>query len=112
MLLRCMRGAALIALSVLFTGEAGAAPEEHPGARLVRENNCIACHGMDAISGGIVPDLRRTTSEVHATFADIVIGGLRAPLGMPSFDDRLDADDVRQIQAYVLQRARESVGSN
>jgi PQQ-dependent dehydrogenase (methanol/ethanol family) len=74
--------------------------------------NCIACHGADVVSGGIVPDLRRTTAEVHATFEDIVLRGARATLGMPPFDDRLDADEVRQVQAFVLSRARESVGEN
>lgn len=75
-------------------------------------DNCWACHGADAISGGIVPDLRRTTAATHAMFEDIVLGGQREPLGMPAFDDLLDADEVRLIEAYVLSRARESAGGN
>lgn len=43
-------------------------------------------------------------------FEDIVLGGLWAPLGMPAFDDRLSAEEVRRIQADVLESARESVG--
>lgn len=64
------------------------------------------------MSSGAVPDLRRATTATHESFADIVLGGLREPLGMPAFDDILDAEDVRRIQAYVLARARESVGGN
>ena len=71
---------------------------------------CWGCHGMDAVSMGAVPDLRRATAAVHETFADIVLGGLREPLGMPPFDDLLDSEDVRLIQGYILHRARESAG--
>ena len=91
-----------------FTLEATAEDVE-AGAELYM-NNCIACHGGEAVSGGIVPDLRRATSEVHAQFAAIVLDGIRGPLGMPPFDDRLNAEEVRRIQAYVLSRARESAG--
>lgn len=73
-------------------------------------NNCVACHGIDAVSGGITPDLRRTTAEVHEQLVSIVLGGSRAQLGMPRFDDKLDEDDVRLIQGYILQRARDSAG--
>ena len=75
-------------------------------------DNCIGCHGFDVVTGGITPDLRRTTNDVHAVFEEIVIGGQRAALGMPSFADRLNAEEVRQIQAYVLARARETAGEN
>jgi PQQ-dependent dehydrogenase (methanol/ethanol family) len=73
-------------------------------------DSCFACHGFAAASGGITPDLRRTAASVHEVFEEIVLGGQRAVLGMPSFADRLNAEEVRQIQAYVLSRARESVG--
>jgi PQQ-dependent dehydrogenase (methanol/ethanol family) len=91
-----------------FEVEATAADIEE-GDRLFADN-CLGCHGIDAVSGGITPDLRRTSAEVHGQMVEIVLGGIRAPLGMPSFDDRLDEDDVRLIQAYILHRARESVG--
>jgi len=69
--------------------------------------NCVFCHGLNVIAGPIL-DLRYATAEVHGTFDDIVRGGIRAPLGMPSFEGKLDADQVRAIQAYVLARAQES----
>jgi cytochrome c553 len=71
---------------------------------------CVGCHGIDAVSGGIIPDLRRTTAQVHEQIVDIVLGGVREGLGMPRFDDSLDEDDVRLIQGYILYRARESAG--
>ncbi len=74
--------------------------------------NCMRCHGADVVNSGATPDLRRSTTATHELFADIVLGGLREPLGMPAFDDLLNAEDVRRIQAYVLARARESAGGN
>ena len=74
------------------------------------DDNCVGCHGIAAVSGGITPDLRRATAAVHGQFADIVLGGVRASLGMPPFDDTLTPEEVRMIQAYVLDRARESAG--
>ncbi|MCH7717397.1 MAG: PQQ-dependent dehydrogenase, methanol/ethanol family [Gemmatimonadetes bacterium] len=74
--------------------------------------NCMRCHGADVVNSGATPDLRRSTTAIHESFADIVLGGLREPLGMPAFDDLLNAEDVRLIQAYVLARARESAGGN
>jgi quinohemoprotein ethanol dehydrogenase len=85
------------------------AAEVEAGEQLFADT-CLGCHGIEAVGGGITPDLRRTTAEVHGQIVDIVLGGIRAPLGMPSFDDLLDEDDVRLIQAYILHRARESAG--
>ncbi len=85
------------------------AAEVEKGERLFSDY-CVGCHGIDAVSMGAVPDLRRATAAVHETFADIVLGGLREPLGMPRFDDLLDSEDVRLIQGYILHRAREAAG--
>ena len=78
------------------------------GERLY-ERHCVYCHGANAIAGPL-PDLRYATIEVHEGFEAIVRGGALAPLGMPSYEDKLDAEQVRAIQAYVLARARESAG--
>lgn len=85
------------------------ATELERGRRLFSDF-CVDCHGIDAVSGGITPDLRRTTAAVHAQIAEIVLGGAREPLGMPSFADLLNEDDLRLIQGYILTRAQESAG--
>jgi mono/diheme cytochrome c family protein len=54
-----------------------------------------------------MPDLRYATRTVHDQFEAIVLGGTRSSLGMPSFKDLLNADQVRAIQSYILQRAGE-----
>jgi mono/diheme cytochrome c family protein len=66
--------------------------------------HCFGCHGANAIAATI-PDLRYSTAEVHAQFEQIVRGGARKTLGMPSFADKLTSQQLRAIQAYVLSRA-------
>ena len=66
-----------------------------------------ACHGPGAVGGGSgVPDLRYSSEGVHAVFSKIVLEGLREPGGMPRFDDLFDANEVRMIQAWILEQAR------
>jgi quinohemoprotein ethanol dehydrogenase len=55
--------------------------------------------------GSGIPDLRYARAQTHAQFSDIVLGGQRVSGGMPAFADRLDPEQVRQIQAWVLARA-------
>jgi mono/diheme cytochrome c family protein len=69
---------------------------------------CYRCHGVDAVAGSGVPDLRYATAQVHQQFAAIVLGGIRESRGMPSFKDLLSPKQVRAIQAYVLSRAAAS----
>src|SRR5882724_4925422 len=69
---------------------------------------CLYCHGVMAVAGGGVPDLRYATAQIHQQFEAIVLGGVRESRGMPSFKDVLKHDQVRAIQAYVLSRAAAS----
>jgi mono/diheme cytochrome c family protein len=69
---------------------------------------CMPCHGPLAIGGGSIADLRYATAETHASFAQIVLGGLRAERGMPAFADVLTPDDARAIQGYVLALAADA----
>ena len=78
----------------------------HEGAGLYNAN-CMGCHGFNVVAGPI-PDLRYASKDVHDQFEQIVLGGQREMLGMPSFKKILNADQVRAIQAYVLSRAAES----
>ncbi len=86
-------------------------PVEIEKGRVLFANFCARCHGGDAVSGGSVPDLRYLDPATHRMFDQIVRGGLRRELGMPSFADDLTAGQVHLIQAYVLDRARESASA-
>jgi quinohemoprotein ethanol dehydrogenase len=71
---------------------------------------CFRCHGVNVVAGPL-PDLRYSTAEVHNQFEAIVRGGARKDLGMPSFADKLNSQQLRTIQAYVLSRAEASRGA-
>jgi quinohemoprotein ethanol dehydrogenase len=72
---------------------------------------CMQCHGILAMTSGVVPDLRFASLEVHEQFRDIVLGGTRNHLGMASFADALSIEQVRWVHAYVVKQARETVES-
>ncbi len=69
--------------------------------------NCAYCHGVGAISGGTLPDLRRLQPSSHELFNEIVHNGLFSTLGMPAFGEVLSEDDVKDIHSYVLVKAHE-----
>jgi quinohemoprotein ethanol dehydrogenase len=79
---------------------------------ILYSRHCFYCHGVEAISGSGVPDLRYATAATHHQFASIVLGGARAQGGMPSFKDALNRDQVRDIQAYILSRAAAASSSH
>jgi quinohemoprotein ethanol dehydrogenase len=69
------------------------------GERLFGQN-CRTCHSM--LPGGPSKDLRRMNAATHANFDAIVRGGAYKALGMPQWDDVLNADDAEAIRAYLI----------
>jgi quinohemoprotein ethanol dehydrogenase len=84
-----------------------ATPAQLENGKYAYAANCMVCHGALAVSGGVTPDLRRLSSEKHSIFKQIVFDGVIHSAGMPRMGDLVSVQDVRDIQAYVVQRARE-----
>jgi quinohemoprotein ethanol dehydrogenase len=78
----------------------------HEGG-LLFNTHCAGCHGINAVAGPL-PDLRYSNRDTLERIEDIVLGGNRASLGMPSFQKILNPIEVQAIQAYIVSRARES----
>jgi quinohemoprotein ethanol dehydrogenase len=70
-------------------------------------STCMVCHGPLVISGGVVPDLRRLPAEKHALFKQIVYDGIIHGAGMPRMGDLVSEQDVHDIQAYIVERAKQ-----
>ena len=95
----------------------GIAPDEFAGVPVaaLREGNrlydkyCVRCHGGAAASPGPAPDLRFSTPTVRRTFGEIVRGGALSELGMPSFGSQLSDEDLRNLQAYIVDQARRTI---
>jgi quinohemoprotein ethanol dehydrogenase len=69
-------------------------------------NNCIACHGDQAFSSGLVPNLRYSAITTNSeAWSSIVSKGALAKQGMPNFGKVLDAQTVEAIRAYVISEA-------
>jgi PQQ-dependent dehydrogenase (methanol/ethanol family) len=69
---------------------------------------CMFCHGIGVKSGGLLADLRRASRDVYAParWQEIVISGVRADRGMPSFAGSLSREDAEAIRAYVISQAQ------
>lgn len=64
---------------------------------------CLVCHGYNAISGGVIPDLRYVPELGNAgAFRDVVVGGSHQSQGMVSFATVMKPEDVETIRAYVI----------
>jgi len=85
-------------------------PESVDRGRDLYGRHCLFCHGMGVASSGLYPDLRYSTRAVHEQWQEIVLGGTRQSVGMASFADRIGPEESRDIQAYVIARARHEPG--
>jgi quinohemoprotein ethanol dehydrogenase len=70
---------------------------------------CAACHGDVAVSGGVLPDLRYSSTLKSDQWFYIVLGGLLQQNGMVSFAKELKHEDVADIRSYVISRANQSL---
>ena len=70
------------------------------------QDTCMGCHGLNAVSGLLIPDLRGS-ALIHdqAAFDNVVLGGALRDKGMASFASELDAEKSAAIRAYVIQQA-------
>jgi mono/diheme cytochrome c family protein len=68
------------------------------------QSYCAACHGDVAVSGGVLPDLRRTTALTDDAWFEIVLRGDLRSQGMVSFSKELSHDDAVAIRSYVIFR--------
>jgi quinohemoprotein ethanol dehydrogenase len=66
-------------------------------------NRCYTCHGVNAVSGGQIADLRYASPATYDMLDAIVRGGAYQQLGMPMFD-WLTPTDTAALKAYLLSR--------
>ncbi len=68
------------------------------------QSYCAECHGDVAVSGGVLPDLRRSSTLADDTWFEIVLQGDLQSQGMVSFSKELSRDDAFAIRSYVIFR--------
>lgn len=84
-----------------------ASAEDIAAGRTLYNGFCGSCHGLNAISGGVLPDLRYLDARKHAQFKDIVLMGTRAAKGMPPFAGTVSETDAERIHQYLIKRAHD-----
>jgi PQQ-dependent dehydrogenase (methanol/ethanol family) len=67
---------------------------------------CMGCHGLNAVSGLIIPDLRGSAWLHDADgWNSVVREGLLSKNGMASFGGHITREESEAIRAYVIQQA-------
>jgi glucose dehydrogenase len=78
------------------------------GERLYQQY-CSACHGDVAVGGGVVADLRASSTLASDVWFNVVLDGTLKQVGMVSFAKELSRQDAADIRAYVIFRAHQSL---
>jgi quinohemoprotein ethanol dehydrogenase len=73
--------------------------------REVYNTFCIFCHGGNAVSSGLVPDLRYRISALDTSWQSIVMDGALKTNGMPAWDKFISRAEADAIKSYVIHEA-------
>jgi quinohemoprotein ethanol dehydrogenase len=73
------------------------------------QSYCAGCHGDVAVSGGVLPDLRRSSALADDSWFEIVLRGDFESQGMVSFSQELSRNDAGAIRSYVIFRRNEGL---
>ena len=66
----------------------------------------MGCHGLNAVSGLLIPDLRGSPFLHRGdAWREVVLEGSLRARGMPAHRDVLDEKAADAIRAYVIQQA-------
>lgn len=69
-------------------------------------NTCGTCHGDQAFSSGLIPNLRFSAITTNAeAWKSVVLEGALATKGMPNFSTVLDEATAEAIRAFVISEA-------
>ncbi|MBX5461537.1 MAG: PQQ-dependent dehydrogenase, methanol/ethanol family [Steroidobacteraceae bacterium] len=86
--------------------EYNSTPAEVERGATIFGRRCSMCHGIAAVSGGAIADLRYALPATYDSFDQIVRQGAYQALGMPKFDFLSEAD-VAAVKSYLLFRRKE-----
>jgi len=79
-----------------------ASPEEIGHGFSLYAENCIGCHQAIGVGGGNIPDLTMSTDATFGSFEGILLQGMLAPLGMPTFEGLLTKTEVQNLKDFIL----------
>ena len=103
---------ALIVLSILALagcgGGDGSSSEQRQGAAIFEKSGCDDCHTLEAAraKGTAGPNLDDLKPDFLRVQAQVRNGGV----GMPSFDDKLSAEEIAAVSRFVAEATGKSEG--
>ena len=68
---------------------------------------CAFCHGIGAVGGGVLPDLRKSELFFSDALEPIVLEGALLAKGMPNLGQWVTKDDVALIRSYITAKRNE-----
>ena len=86
-------------------------PEQIARGAALYASRCSMCHGIGAVSGGAIADLRYATPQTYDMLDAILRDGAYLGLGMPQFA-WFTAADVDAIRSFLLSRRDELAGAD
>ncbi len=73
-----------------------------PAGTALYVSNCVFCHGVPGVDrGGNIPNLGYMNSSYIENLDKFVFAGPANARGMPDFTNKLSADDVQKIKAFI-----------
>ncbi|BCS31785.1 alcohol dehydrogenase [Luteitalea sp. TBR-22] len=79
---------------------------EYRRGGLLYDTYCLQCHGIAAITGGVLPDLRKSGRlQDAALWKAAVVEEALSTRGMPRFGKQISPADAELIRAYVARQA-------
>ena len=88
-----------------------ASPETEQHGERLYQRFCSGCHGDVAVSGGVLPDLRYSSTLTDDQWFSVVLRGLFKQYGMVSFSEELSREDAAAVRAYVIFRANQALSA-
>lgn len=74
---------------------------------------CAACHGIETLSAGVLPDLRYSRlAEDSKAWRAVVLDGALEARGMVGFAPKLSPEDAELIRRYVGEQAQHLAGAD
>ena len=81
-------------------------PEQVAEGHVLYRDYCTVCHGLDTLSAGALPDLKRSSMLRDArSWEEVLLGGALESRGMASFAGYLTPRQAEAIRAYVATTA-------
>ena len=76
---------------------------------LLYSRHCGFCHSLADAPAGVLPNLTQSSTDTHAAWDAIVLGGARRNRGMVSFAHLLSAEQSQAVRAWVVEAAHRNI---